>query len=110
MSDVDFDARWMNAAIPARHWHFHRRLYAHYGIVLAPGDFGAMLRNLRQGRAQWLKDLGGGRALFAIRMRSCRERVYVVAKHRRHVVTVLPPTLDMRRLRLLRYAPNRREA
>ncbi|MBO6716559.1 MAG: hypothetical protein JJ913_01245 [Rhizobiaceae bacterium] len=99
MSDDDFDPRWLGAAIPAKHWHFHRRLYAHYRIILAPGDFGSLLRDVQRGRARWLQDLGDGKELFAVRIRTGFERIYVVVKQRRYVVTVLPPT---RKLRLLR--------
>ena len=102
MSGDDFDPRWLDAAIPAKHWHFHRRLYAHYRIVLAPGDFGSMLRDIKRGRAQWLRDMGGGKELFAIRIRSDFERIYLIVKQRHYVITVLPPTSDLRKLRLLR--------
>lgn len=33
-----FDPRWDGASIPERDWHFHRRLFERYGIVLLPGE------------------------------------------------------------------------
>ena len=46
-----FDPRWQGRSIPERHWHFHRQLLARYGIVLGPGEFSEMLRDIKDGRA-----------------------------------------------------------
>lgn len=47
----DFDPRWLGRSIPERHWHFHRRLLERYGIILAPGEFGEMIKDIKSGRA-----------------------------------------------------------
>ena len=40
---------WEGAFIPLEHWHFHRRVFERYRMVLSPGAFSKMLRRLRAG-------------------------------------------------------------
>lgn len=52
------DPRWLHAFISIEHWHFHARLYQHYKIVLAPGEFSALRRALKEGRLQLIERRG----------------------------------------------------
>ncbi|WP_043367216.1 hypothetical protein [Belnapia sp. F-4-1] len=40
---------WDGACIPIKHWHFHRRIFERYRMVLPPGAFSKMLRRLQAG-------------------------------------------------------------
>lgn len=102
MTDGSIDGRWLRAAIPQHQWHFFRRVFEHYRIVLAPGDFSTMLKDIKQGRALWLMDQGNGTAIYSVVIQSVFERIYVVVAGKRHVVTALPPSREMKKLRLLR--------
>src|SRR5262249_33641850 len=76
-----FNKRWLDALIPAEHWHFHRQLLRRYSIVLAPGDFSAIVMAIQKGRAR-----------LSVRIPSIGDRVYVLVAGSRHAITVLPPT------------------
>lgn len=61
-----------------------------------------MLKDIKRGRALWLMDQGNGLSIYSVVIQSVFERIYVVVSNKRQVVTVLPPSRDMKRLRLLR--------
>ena len=63
-TDPHFDQRWLDAFIPAEHWHFHRQLLRRYNIVLAPGDFSAIVMAIQNGRARLIEQRGKDRAVF----------------------------------------------
>lgn len=65
--DDGFDVRWFGKPIPERHWHFHRRLLERYDIVLAPGKFSAMLKDIAAGRATMVKRRSARSAVYMIR-------------------------------------------
>jgi hypothetical protein len=94
-----FDARWLDASIPAEHWHFHRQLLRRYKIVLAPGDFSAMIIAIQKGRARLIEQRAKGRAVYSVRIPSTGDRVYVLAAGARRVITVLPLTKRLKRKR-----------
>ncbi len=75
-----FDSRWDGATIPADHWHFHRQLLNRYGVVLAPGEFSQIVKDIRDGCAMLVKRRRTGRgAIYFVRIRSARRKVYVLA-------------------------------
>lgn len=101
MIDEDgFDSRWLGKSIPLRHWHFHRRLFDHYGIVLAPGEFSQMLKDISSGRAVLLQRKSARKAIYMVRNSRLWERYFVVVKDNQ-VVTALPPSRTLKRLRRL---------
>lgn len=102
MSEHGFDPRALNSAIPRKHWHFHKRLFEHYRIVLHTGDFSSMLRDIAQGRAQLIESQGRGREVFHVYVPSAHERVFVVMASKRRMITVLPPSNALKKLRMLR--------
>ena len=104
MVDEDgFDQRWHGAFIPSQHWHFHRRLLSRYGIVLRPGDFSAMVRALANGTAVPVERRSGKGAIYSVRVRSARTRIYVVAIGT-HLITAWPPSAHLNGLRRQRSA------
>ena len=97
-SDGDFDPRWSGASIRLEHWHFHRRLFERYLIVLAPGEFSEMRHSIQVGRSPLIERLEGNRTVHSHRIARLSERIYVVL-HKDRFVTVLLPTKRLNQLR-----------
>lgn len=93
-----FDARWLGKSIPERHWHFHRRLLERYGIVLAPGEYSEMLKDIRSGRAPLVQRRSAKSAVYLVRNRRLYERFFVLITNG-EVRTALPPSKALKRLR-----------
>lgn len=91
-----FDERWLGASIPADRWHFHRRLLERYAIVLGPGEYSKMIRDLKGGQFQLVQSRRGGLAIVAVKVQ--RTRVYLIANGH-HVMTALPPKSALNRKR-----------
>ncbi|NGO55483.1 hypothetical protein [Allomesorhizobium camelthorni] len=100
---IVFDPRWAGRAIPEKHWHFHRQLLARYGIVLAPGEFSEMLRDIKSGHAQLIEKRSGKRAIYSVRITRLYERVYVLSDGK-DIFTAWPP---LRKLNEIRRQMNR---
>ncbi len=98
MTDGDLDPTWIGVVYPKRHWHFHAQLWRRYGIVLAPGEFSQIVRNLRDGRATLILQRPNGEAIYSVRIRSAWERVYVLA-HGQEIITAWPPQRRLNDLR-----------
>jgi hypothetical protein len=100
------DPRWEGVSIPREHWHFQRRLWDHYSIILEPGEFSWIMTTIRNGDAVLVERQGKTKAVYSVYLRSRRERIYVVAA-RDVPITSLKPS---RRLRELRRAARRTPA
>ncbi len=74
-NDIDFDPRWDGRSIPQKLWHFHRQLLARYGIILAPGEFSQMLRNIKRGRAQLVEMRTRRMGIYSVKLQTQNERV-----------------------------------
>ena len=98
IGDDGFDARWLGKSIPERHWHFHRRLLERYGIVLAPGEFSQMLKDIATGRAPVVKRRSARSAIYMVRNTRLWERFFVLVTNG-DVRTVLPPSRTLKRAR-----------
>lgn len=71
---TDPSLRWF---IPRSQWHFHQRLYERHGIVLAFGEVGAMMEEIRQGRTVLIERAADGiKGIYALR---CQGRIIQVA-------------------------------
>ncbi|WP_372781449.1 hypothetical protein [Phenylobacterium sp.] len=84
------DPRWHGAAIQKEHWHFYRRLFDHYSIILAPGEFSGIVEAIRDGRATLIQQRGPRQAIYCVRIKSVGERIYVLAAGER-LITAMPP-------------------
>jgi hypothetical protein len=98
IDDEGFDSRWLGKAIPARHWHFHRRLFGRYGIILAPGEFSQMLKDIASGKALLVQRRSAGSAIYMIRNARLWERYFVLVRNGQ-IKTALPPSRALKRLR-----------
>lgn len=94
-----FDPRWLGKSIPQRHWHFHRRLLERYEIVLAPGEFSEMLKDIASGKAPLVRRRSAKTAIYLVRNRRLFERYFVLVKDGQ-VRTVLPPSRQLKVARL----------
>jgi hypothetical protein len=88
---------WEGASIPAEHWHFHRRVFERYRMVLPPGAFSKMLRRLLAGPSKDAQRIGWnlltGRETWGVYVSDGRvPRLLYVVWHprRRAVITALP--------------------
>lgn len=106
MSD-DLDHRWHGAVIDGRDFHFHRRLYERYGVVLAPGDYSAMYKAVTRKRSRPLMKGNDGGAIYAVRVPSSNELVLVAATKTRFR-TAYPPRPILIAMALDREATNGR--
>lgn len=86
-----FDERWDGAVIAAPQWHFHRRLLERYGVVLGPGEFSRIIRDIRRGRAIFIERRGKDATLHAVEMAGACGWVFVLYCRGRPK-TVLPPS------------------
>ena len=98
IGDDGFDARWLGKSIPERHWHFHRRLLERYGIVLAPGEFSQMLKDIATGRAPLVQRRSAKSAVYLVRNRRLFERYFILMTNG-EIRTALPPSKALRRAR-----------
>lgn len=98
IGDDGFNKRWLGKSIPERHWHFHRRLLERYDIVLAPGEFSEMLRDIASGRAPLVQLRSIRRAVYLVRNRRLFERHFVLVTIS-EVRTASPPSKALRRAR-----------
>jgi hypothetical protein len=87
----DIDRRWIGAAIQCSNWHFHRQLFERYGIVLPPGEFTYIARTIEAGEAMLIEERAKGQAIYAIRLPTSKERIYVLAKGQA-LITAWPPS------------------
>ena len=90
---------WEGASIPAEHWHFHRRIFERYRMVLPPGAFSKMLRRLQAGPSKDALRIGRniltGREVWGVYVPDGRAQrlLYIVWLPRRQaVITALPPS------------------
>lgn len=97
-SDSGFDARWLGKSIPERHWHFHRRLLERYDIILAPGEFSEMLKDIASGRAPLVRRKSAKSAIYLVRNRRLFERYFVQVTNG-EIRTALPPSKTLKRAR-----------
>jgi hypothetical protein len=88
--DCSFDSRWLGAVIRHDTWHFHRRLYERYGVVLAPGEFSGIKKVIETGKAILVKRRGAKFAVYRVELRDRRKPIYVVASSTGLPVTVFP--------------------
>ncbi|MGN6585025.1 MAG: hypothetical protein ACTHJV_15105 [Rhizobiaceae bacterium] len=97
-NETGFDPRWNGQSIPKYHWHFHRQLWERYGIVLAPGEFSQMLRDIKTGRATVIERLSDNRVIYMVRNKRLLERYFVVVRDG-YIITALPPSKRLKKLR-----------
>ncbi len=97
-ADDGFDSRWLGKSIPQRHWHFHRRLLERYDIVLAPGEFSQMLKDIATGRAPLVQRRSSKSAVYQVRNRRLFERYFVLVTNG-EIRTALPPSRALKRAR-----------
>lgn len=62
----DLDIKWRGAVINRDSWHFHRRLWSRYAIVLAPGDFSAMKAAIVHQKSKRVQRRRGGWVLSMV--------------------------------------------
>ena len=87
---VELDPRWLGRSIPEKHWHFHRQLLDRYGVVLGPGEFSEMLRDIKDGRALLVEQRTKRIAIYSVRIQRQYERVFVLSDGKQ-VLTAWPP-------------------
>jgi len=97
-NDDGFDPLWNGQSIPKHHWHFHRHLFARYGIALAHGEFSQMLRDIKTGCARLIELRPPASAVYMVKNTPLWERYFVLVTNG-HVVTALPPSKRLKRLR-----------
>ncbi|MGO4716923.1 hypothetical protein [Bradyrhizobium sp. 2TAF24] len=90
---IRFDERWNGASIPIEHWHFHRRLFSRYGIVLEPGEFSGIIKDIKKKRADLVQRKRLGAAVYLVHLRSSDALVYVLALGSR-LLTAYPPQFE----------------
>lgn len=85
-----FDPRWFEVAIGWDCWHFHRRLFARYGIVLGPGEFQGIVSAIRDGSARLVKQQSPRLAVYRVRIPSAKRHIYVLARANGFPLTAWP--------------------
>lgn len=91
----DFDPRWDGASIPENNWHFHRRLHERYRIVMAPGEFGAMVKAIKSGKALMVNRRGKHKRIYWHKVQSVHERIYVLVGRNTAILSAWPPTKQL---------------
>lgn len=87
---VNCDERWMGKSIPDNHWHFHRQLLLRYRLVLRPGEFSDMIRDIQGGRALLIERRAKNTAIYSVLLLRQHERIFVLSDGRQ-VFTAWPP-------------------
>lgn len=90
--------RWNGRSIQQKHWHFHRQLLKRYGLVLAPGEFAQMIRDIRNGHAQLIEMRTRRTGIYSVRLSQHFERIYVLSDGK-DVFTAWPPSRRLNEIR-----------
>ncbi len=80
----------MGAVIDARQWHFHRRLFQRYGIVLGPADYSRIAKTIARRRVPFIDRRPDGSAVYLVQVPSSGALVFVAAKPNGVLITALP--------------------
>jgi hypothetical protein len=75
---------------------------------MGPGDFGAMLKAIKDGKALMVRNRGRGQRIYWCKIRSAYERIYVLVGRGGMILTAWPPTSEITGYR--RQAQARQEA
>lgn len=86
-----FHPIWDGVSIDIRHWHFHRRLYERYSIILRPGEFADIFEKAVKKKKKAFHKTDRSR-VHSVFVRSAQEMVFVVADER-SLITVLTPAM-----------------
>ena len=87
-----FDQRWDGVVIPAGAFHFHRRLWERYGVVLGPGHYSKIMKQIQRKRAIAIEfDQDRGTTVYGIYLPGSSNRVALIVSDGRHLVSALPP-------------------
>lgn len=97
-----FNPRWQGARIPRRHWHFHRQLLERYGIVLEPGEFNEIVREVKSGHAKLIEHRGAGKVIYSVRINRVYERVYILCRGLQ-IITAWPPEKRLNDIRRAKF-------
>ena len=92
---MTIDPRWEGRSIPYKHWHFHRRLHERYGIIMAPGEFGAMVKAIKSGKALMVHRKGKHHRIYWHKVQSVHERIYVLVGKSGAILSAWPPTKQL---------------
>lgn len=84
-----FQAKTEGWAVHKKDWHFHRRLFERYGVVLKHEEFDRITTEAMNGRRLWEKVSHSERSICALRLR--RALVYVVINEAGKLITALTP-------------------
>lgn len=98
-----FDPRWLGAVVREPTWHFHRRLFERYGIILGPADYSRISISVARGLARQIRPGPDGTAVYLVQVPTSGALVFVGAKPGGELITAMPVTerlLDLVRLQL----------
>lgn len=98
-----FHSMWEGARIPFEDWHFHRRLYERYGIVLRPGEYGHLLKKVRNKAGIYYHSKDGVR-VHRIYLHGAMEDVFVVANDSTLITAIDPMQAVKTKARLAKKA------
>ncbi len=98
-----FDPRWDGAFIPDDHWHFLRRLYERYAVVLAPGEFSAVIAAIKAGDSVYYRKADTTVHRIDLPVSVCR--IFVATKRGRIMTVLAPGHAKGERARLMRAKP-----
>lgn len=91
-SDLYFDPRWYEAVIGENTWHFHRRLYERYGVVLGPRGYTRIIKDISRKRALKIKQKSGGAWVYMIWIPPLIDPVFIVFRKGSPLLTAMPPS------------------
>ena len=87
---LEFDPRWEGTSIHDYNWHFHRQLLNRYGVVLGPGEYSQMVRDIKSGRAPVIEQKTRRTAIYWVRIHKQFERVFILSDGKQ-LLTAWPP-------------------
>ncbi|HYE44903.1 MAG TPA: hypothetical protein VEA44_03920 [Caulobacter sp.] len=94
----DLHPSWEGAFIPTEHWHFHSQLFKRYGLILAPGEFSWMLRQIANGKAILVQKKAKGGSIYCVKVPSTWDKIYVAAEGHR-IITAMTPSRRLNQMR-----------
>ena len=87
---LELDQRWEGMSIPESSWHFHRQLLGRYGVVLDPGEYSQMIRDIKSGRAPVVEQRTRRTAIHMTRLHKQFEWILVLSDGKQ-LLTAWPP-------------------
>lgn len=88
-NELTYDERWNGAKIHKKQWHFHRRLFERYKIVMDVGEYSNMMKLIQDQKAIKIGRTKNG-IIYGFRIKSTHKRFAILVNKHNLPITAWP--------------------